>query len=206
MTVSRRRQRYRESLRQEILDAARALFVESGYEATSIRRIAERIGASSGILYHYFEDKPAIMAQLVAEAFAKLSQRMGSIARDAAPPLDSLRRAALTYIHFALENPHHYAVLFLKNEASMAEPVIRDVFLRDGMQSFGCLLRITRACIEAGVLRPELTDENEVAQSLWAGVHGIAALLITCSAFPFVEQTRLVDRHVDILIAGVKRT
>lgn len=205
MTLSRQREQYRESLRQEILDAARTLFVESGYEATSIRRIAEKIGASSGILYHYFEDKPAILAQVISEAFAKLGARMSSIATDSAPPLDNLRRAGRAYIGFALDNPHHYSVLFMKNEHALSEPRIMEVFMRDGMKCFGCMRQITRTCIDAGVLRPELTDDDEVAQCLWAGVHGIAALLISCQGFPFVEQARLMDRHLDILIAGVRR-
>lgn len=82
MTLSKRRATYRESLRQEILDAARDLFVQQGYEATSVRRIAEKVGCSPGILYHYFEDKAAIMAQLVRETFGRLSERMSRMAQE----------------------------------------------------------------------------------------------------------------------------
>lgn len=187
------------------MDAARALFVESGYEATSIRRIAERIGASSGTLYHYFEDKPALMAQLVSEAFGKLNSRLSSIAKDSAPPLDNLRRGATAYIMFGLENPHQYAVLFMKTEEMLNDERIKEVFRRDGFSCFDCLRRMTRDCVEAGALRPELTDVEEVAQSLWAAIHGVTSILISCDGFPFIERTRLIDRHVDILIEGVRR-
>jgi len=94
MTIRSHREHYRESLRQDILDAARELFVREGYEATSVRRIAEKVGCSPGILYHYFEDKPSIMAQLVREAFAQLTKRLLAICDDNAPPLDRLRRAS----------------------------------------------------------------------------------------------------------------
>ena len=50
MTIRSHREHYRDSLRQEILDAARELFVREGYEATSVRRIAEKVGCSPGIL------------------------------------------------------------------------------------------------------------------------------------------------------------
>jgi hypothetical protein len=48
-------------------------------------------------------------------------------------------------------------------------------------------------------------DVVEVSQALWAGSHGLTALLITCPTFPFVEQDRLVERMLDILIEGVRR-
>ena len=80
--VSRRREIYRESLREEILSAARQLFAIHGYEATSMRAIATKVDCSPGILYHYFADKQDIMALLVRETFAKLSTRLNAIRED----------------------------------------------------------------------------------------------------------------------------
>jgi hypothetical protein len=48
-------------------------------------------------------------------------------------------------------------------------------------------------------------DADELAQTMWAGIHGLTSLLITCTLFPFVEQNRLVDRMVHTLIEGVRR-
>jgi AcrR family transcriptional regulator len=47
------------------LDAAAALFVEVGYEATTMTAIAERSASSIGALYNYFPDKQAIALTLV---------------------------------------------------------------------------------------------------------------------------------------------
>jgi hypothetical protein len=47
-------------------------------------------------------------------------------------------------------------------------------------------------------------DVEEVAQAIWAGAHGVITLLITCS-FPFIEQNRLIDRVVHILIEGIRK-
>ena len=80
--ISQRREAYRESLRQDILDAACPLFARDGYEATSIRKIAEKLNCSTGILYHYFEDKDAIMAALVSETFQKLLAKLRPLATD----------------------------------------------------------------------------------------------------------------------------
>ena len=56
--------------------------------------------------------------------------------------------------------------------------------------------------MEAG--RMQEGDVVEVSQALWAGSHGVTALLITCPDFPFVEQGRLVERMLNILIDGVR--
>jgi hypothetical protein len=46
-------------------------------------------------------------------------------------------------------------------------------------------------------------DAEETSQSLWAGIHGLTALLITHPGFPFVERERLIARTIEILVRGV---
>lgn len=46
--------------RQRILDAAKALFAEQGYAATTMRDIAQRADCSLGLAYRYFEQKDAL--------------------------------------------------------------------------------------------------------------------------------------------------
>ena len=57
MGIKERQVRQKEVLRQDILDAARDLFIEEGYENTSMRKIAERIEYSPTTIYYYFKDK-----------------------------------------------------------------------------------------------------------------------------------------------------
>lgn len=203
--IPQRRAAYRESLRREILDAARPLFVGNGYEATSIRAIATKAGCSPGILYHYFEDKQSILAELVAETFAILGARLIAIRQDDSPVMDRFRRCLRTYIAFGLEHPHHYTLLFMKPRNWDENQKVLDVFMTQGMETFGCLQMLSTQAIESGELRPVLQDGNELAQSLWVAVHGLVAAQIVVCNFPWVEQTRLVDRLVDVLIAGVER-
>lgn len=51
--------------RQSILDAARECFIEDGFEAASMAKIAARAGSSIGLPYHYFENKRAIVLALI---------------------------------------------------------------------------------------------------------------------------------------------
>ncbi|MDX2149773.1 MAG: TetR/AcrR family transcriptional regulator [Bryobacteraceae bacterium] len=206
MALEERRERYRESLRQDILDAARELFARQGYEATSVRSIAERVKCSPGILYHYFDDKPAIMAQLVEETFSKLTERLSAIRDDRAPAIESLRRAGRTYIEFGLDHPHHYAVLFAKPAPHSEDAVaIRAAYENHGHRCFDCLRTIVRRCMDDKCLRLELTDHEEVSQALWASIHGMVSIVTNAKGFPFIEQSRLIDRQLDILIEGVRK-
>jgi AcrR family transcriptional regulator len=52
--------------RDELLDTALALFLENGYERTSVEQITNAVGVAKGTFYHYFATKTDLLAQLVA--------------------------------------------------------------------------------------------------------------------------------------------
>ena len=64
MGVRERRDREREEIRTRILDAARELFATEGYEAVTMRRIADRIEYSATAIYFHFRDKEALLQEL----------------------------------------------------------------------------------------------------------------------------------------------
>ncbi|HTS28060.1 MAG TPA: TetR/AcrR family transcriptional regulator [Bryobacteraceae bacterium] len=200
MGTTQRRAREKEGLREEILDAARALFVKEGYESVSIRKIADKIEYAPGTIYLYFRDKAEILDKICEETFAKLITRLQAIENDKAAPLDKLRRGLRTYIQFGLDHPNHYVVTFLQAKEK-CQP--GGVFETAGHKAFACLRQGVQECIDAGELVSNETDE--LAQTLWAGIHGLTTVLITCSGFPFVEHNRLIDRMVHTLVEGVRR-
>jgi len=198
MGVQERRARQKESVREEILDAARTLFVKEGYEHVSIRKIAEKIEYAPGTIYLHFKDKAEILDQICEETFAKLAQRMHAINQDPANPLDGLRRGLRTYIQFGVDNPNHYIVTFVQ-----AKQIPHDHQPKAGERCFDNLRAAVRRCINAGQLNCE--DPEEVSQALWAGAHGITSLLVTSCSFPFIEHNRPIDRVVHILIEGIRK-
>jgi TetR/AcrR family transcriptional regulator, mexJK operon transcriptional repressor len=56
-----------------ILDAARALFLEQGYEASSVEQVARKAGVSKATLYVHFESKEALLLALVRDECRKIS-------------------------------------------------------------------------------------------------------------------------------------
>jgi AcrR family transcriptional regulator len=200
MGVQERRIRQKEGLREEILDAARTLFVKEGYANVSIRKIADKIEYSPGTIYLYFHDKAEILDRICEETFSRLERKFKAINKDQANPLDCLRRGLRAYVEFGVENPNHYIVTFVQPKRIQME---NSVHATAGERCFGELRSAVRRCIEAGQLNCE--DPEEVAQALWAGAHGVTTLLITCAKFPFIEHNRLIDRVLQILIEGIRK-
>jgi len=204
MGVKERKLRQKKFLRQEILDAASELFVKEGYENVSMRRIAEKIEYSPTTIYLYFKDKAELLENVCHETFALLSGRLKRIMEQPGDPVEHLKRGLLTYIHFGLENPHHYRATFMM---PIPEGFDQEEYKKPdspGMQAFDFLRRCVYDCIAANKFRnanPEI-----ISQTLWSGVHGITSLLINYEqGFPWVEQKQLILFVVDTLIAGVAK-
>jgi AcrR family transcriptional regulator len=200
MGVAERKSRHKQDLRQEILDAARDLFVRDGYESVSMRKIAEKVEYAPGTIYLYFKDKAEILDTLSAQTFEKLKERLQAIGHDPGDPVEALRRGLRTYIQFGLDNPNEYVVTFVigKREAHLEGGAGRAC----GMACFNCLRGIVQQCMEGGYINGGAVEET--AQSLWVSIHGVTSLFAMNCGFPFVEQTRLIERLLDILIKGVR--
>jgi AcrR family transcriptional regulator len=200
MGVAERKTRQKENTRQEILDAARDLFVNEGYDNVSMRKIADKIEYAPGTIYLHFKDKAEILDTLCQQTFEKLHTRMEAIRNDTGNPVDALRRGLRTYIQFGLDNPNHYIVTFVlaKQKADRDRPDIA----QPAMACFDCLRGTIRKCIEGGYINGG--EAEDTAQAIWAAIHGVTSLLVSKSEFPFVEETRLIERLIDILIKGVR--
>lgn len=202
MGVKERKLRQKKFLRQEILDAASELFVKEGFENVSMRRIADKIEYSPTTIYLYFKDKAELLEQVCHETFARLSAHLTRILEQPGDPVDRLKRGLLAYIHFGLENPHHYRATFMM---PIPDGFDKEEYKKPdspGMQAFDFLRRSVYDCISSGKFAN--SDPEIISQALWSGVHGITSLLITYERrFPWAEQKQLIPFVVDTLISGV---
>jgi len=203
MGVTERKTREKEELKRQILDAARELFVRDGYESVSMRKIADKIEYSPATIYTYFKDKDEILDSLCEETFLKLHLDKLSAAHEMkGDALQALKKGMETYIRFGLEHPEHYIVTFMLRAAPYQGPQARETRkAKTGQQCFENMRSLVRQCMEEGKIID--ADVEETSQALWAGIHGVTALLITLPGFPFVERERLISRTLEILVRGV---
>lgn len=208
MGTTERRVREKEALRTKILDAARALFVEEGYEAVTMRRIAAAIEYSPTAIYLHFRDKKAVINALCDADFLKLATRFRKIA-EVADPIARLKAAGFAYADFAMRHPNHYRLMFMTPHPphSPDESVI-EVGNRE-QDAYAFVLWTAGEAIAQGLLRPELSDSELVAQIVWSAIHGWVSLRMTKCNEPWVDwrpQKRSIEAVIDVSIRGIRRT
>jgi AcrR family transcriptional regulator len=184
MGSAERRKREVAETRQRILDAARDLFVENGYEATSMRAIAKRIEYTPTAIYHHFDSKEALLVELCAQDFRILAGAFQRIGRGE-DPVERLGRTGEAYIEFALEHPKHYEFMFMtvrpaaeKEDAARGDP---------SEDAYAFLRQTVLEAMEQGRFRPEYDNPDQVAQILWGLLHGLISLRIAKSHDPWVN-------------------
>ena len=71
-----------EERKHEILDIAKELFIEKGYENTSIVNILEKVGIAKGTLYYYFTSKEEILDAIIDRISEKIFYKAQEISKD----------------------------------------------------------------------------------------------------------------------------
>jgi len=178
MGVTERRERERQETRQLILDAARELFVIEGYEAVSMRKIAEKIEYSPTAIYHHFRDKQALIEELCLHDFRALAAAFLSIGR-VEDPVERLRRIGQAYVAFGLEHPSQYRFMFMTVGISKSDAESSQEMRGNPEEDAYAFLRATvNEAIAQHRFRIGYEDPDLVSQIVWAGVHGIVSLHI----------------------------
>ena len=201
MPVQTRRPPQNERLRQDILEAARELFIHEGYESVSMRRLAEKIEYSPTTIYLYFKDKSDLLQCLTEETFGRMLQRQEQLRATHADPQELLRHLVRAYIEFGLENPTDYRITFLMPAKMWARP---EDHLRPGSNAFKAFDGLRQAvaeCMRQKRLRK--LDLQLASQILWSGAHGLTSLQILFPSFPWHEREKLIGETVETLLRGL---
>jgi AcrR family transcriptional regulator len=203
MGVQERRAREKEELRGLILETARRLFAEEGYEAVSMRRIAEKIEYSPTAIYLHFADKEALFRELCEQDFLALARQFQVLGR-IADPVERFRAVGRAYIRFGLDHPNHYRLMFMTPHPPVEHAA--DVVEKGNPEqdAYAFLRSILDAVKSAGRLRPEFHDLETASQVAWAGVHGIVSLHIAKRNDDWVDW-RPVRETADLLVDALTR-
>ena len=205
MGVIERRERERLEMRGRIMDAARELFAREGYEAVSMRRIAEAIEYSPTAIYVHFRDKQDLMIQLCQSDFVALAHGVADLQK-VSDPVERIRRMGHAYIRFGVEHPNHYRLMFMTRVELPPEVVEQDAnHGKVDRDSYALLKQSCQEAIDQGRIRPELRDADLVAQLFWSAVHGVTSLHIVKSDNPWIDWKgveRLADAVVDSILRG----
>jgi AcrR family transcriptional regulator len=131
--TARRTQRERsEATTSEVIAAARKLFAEAGYAATSLDAIAAAAGMTKGAIYHHFSNKRDVFRAVYEQERARLSE----IERDAysrrRDPWQGFTAACLAFLEASLD-PGVQRITILDAPGALGWETIRETYGRDAL-------------------------------------------------------------------------
>ncbi len=192
-------------VRTVILDGARAIMNERGFDGLTMRAVADRIEYSPAAIYKHFTDREELVRELCAHDFYAFNQAL--LARpgagfDPRNPLESLRSIGRAYAQFAIQFPEQYRVMFMT-----PLPIEPDNKEAPGDDAYATLVAAVTAAHALGHFAG--LDVHLVAQTLWASVHGvvsleIAHLCVTERHIPFAPLADRVDAAVEGIVLGLE--
>jgi AcrR family transcriptional regulator len=100
--------------RDKIVRAALEIFTDKGFEATSTRQIAARVGVNHGLIPYYFGTKQKLWQAAVDHAFGDMQQEVDAILADPATPDPRERAARLirAHVYFVARRPAFVRLMF----------------------------------------------------------------------------------------------
>jgi AcrR family transcriptional regulator len=198
-----RREREKAEFREEVLTAARRIVLEEGFDALTMRKIAEAIEYAPGTIYLYFASRDAIAFELCRAGFAELLAALAP-AISIPNPIERLRDLGRRYVRFGLENPETYRLIFMDDPKFVEVAFHERAEAADspGMQAKALLVSIFSELRERHRLASD-ADPAALAEMLWVAVHGIVSLKINHTEhFPETPTDELVELISNTLIRG----
>ena len=198
MTQPNIREVRREASERAILDAALELFAAHGYEQTSIRKIATKVGYSPGAIYSYFSSKEEIFLTLAEDGVRALNE--GDTANEPSDDaLEDVRTTMWRIYEFSKEQPNMFALVFIERHVPMTRGYKRAFF----GEIWGKVEGRIRRCVDNNIF-PRSTDPYIALRLLSAGVFAIASHRISGRAPDGEDTDDLVRDSIEVAIAGLQ--
>jgi len=109
--ISGKREQTKVANRQAILDAARSVFAELGYGATTVRDIIRRTGLASGTFYNYFRSKEEVFQAIMDESALRIRPRLKEERLKAKTFEDFLQGMFTVFFTYVLEDNREYEMM-----------------------------------------------------------------------------------------------
>jgi AcrR family transcriptional regulator len=170
-------------------------------DAITIRSIAAEVGVSQAAVYLHFQCRDELAYEASDRLFSALEAQLEARLGEVADALDRVTLRGEGYVEFAVAHPGVFHLLMMGSGRE------RNPDRFEGLEEVddtgpAALVADVREAMEAGRIArrdPELT-----AMVLWAGVHGVAALLISLPDFPWPPRADLVQAVLDSQEAALR--
>ncbi|APA96128.1 TetR/AcrR family transcriptional regulator [Nocardia seriolae] len=163
--IQARKERERAERRQRIVDTAREIAETDGWDAVTVRKLAERIEYSQPVLYSHFAGKDAIVSAVAEVGCAELAVITRELRESADTPEAALRAVVQGYLDFSRDSAALYDAMFVLHTDLKFGPdapqALKDAF-RELLLTF------------APFAPPH--DPETFTEVAWSTLHGLATL------------------------------
>ncbi|MGV9313915.1 TetR/AcrR family transcriptional regulator [Streptomyces sp. NPDC003691] len=187
-----------EARRREVSEAVWQVLAEHGFGGLTLRAVAARLGATTGLLTHYFPAKK----DLVGYALDLLVERTAARPRPTGGEgLDALRTAMLGVLPLNAEAVATNRIWVSSWDTALADPALSDDFARKYAQARVTLRDHAAAAQHRGELPPG--DPGHIAAGAQSFLLGLVVqTLFDPAAFPPGRQIELLDDYLAALTTG----
>ncbi|MEW6555374.1 MAG: TetR/AcrR family transcriptional regulator [Actinomycetota bacterium] len=208
MSTLSRRERERQQRRNDIVEAAEALFSEKGFKGTTMQEISERVELSKGTIYLYFKSKEELYLSVCVKGVAGFGEDLEAAAASAGGIEDIVKAVYMAYIKHSLEKPAIFRVLrdtFIEQVRQNLSPeTIEEIsgYIKGWLELESGLLE---EGIERGIFREDL-DPYGFSLTAWRTSTGLIelALLNEPGVVEHEDLDRFFQQSIDLLVEGAK--
>jgi len=195
-----RRERKKQEIRRRIFQAAFDLFLEQGFEKTTVEEIAERADVGKGTVFNYFPRKTSFLAALADDWISRLTEEMGPVEEWRGTTREKLERVFQFLTDLSVRNPElaRYA-LFESLRHMQTRTSVED---ERGVREF---LDITRNVLRQGQASGEVREdlETEYAANLIESAFHRTLVLWLRDGGPAGTLHEEIAAKLDIIFNGV---
>jgi AcrR family transcriptional regulator len=182
--------------RAAITDAALELFRSRGYEATTMRAIAQRAGVSTGNAYYYFSSKEELIQEFYARSHAEhlaASRAVLDREHDFTSRLAGTLRALID-----VQAPYHaFAATFYKHAAEPTSPL--SPFSRQSSPTREASIALYREVLEGSDARVGGDLRGRLPELLWLASMGVILYWVHDTSPGCARTYRLIDGAVPVI-------
>jgi len=196
--MARRSEHSREQLAEMILDAAHTIVTNEGHKGLTARKIAQEIGYTVGTLYLVFNNQDDIVLHINGRTLDDLYQCLSKSIQHCRQPNQCLLAMAKAYLQYSQQNPALWSMIY---EHRLPDAHVIPSWYQDKIDLiFELVESQVNSLIDKAAVRSQL------AQVLWAGVHGIAILANTgkLDSAHVTKPEKLIELQIKTIIAGLQ--
>ncbi len=134
-----------------ILNAAKEVFLEKGFDGARMQEIADRAGINKALLHYYFRSKDNLFDAIFKDAFEQFLPRIAGIMTTDKPFFEKLEFFIDTYLNMLSENPH--LPVFVMHEINRSPEVLINI-IRDSGFNPEALRSMIKKEVKAGTINP----------------------------------------------------